>query len=230
MLLNFITKQSILDKIYKIYDDFSHNQELACKKKCAACCTRNVILTSLETIKIIKYLISTDQADLLENVLKESGKKHFIPKITINELANICMKGEEPPLEENDPLWGKCLFLKENKCSIYITRPFACRSMGSLVSCKSLGYAKLDPFTITVNELFMQYIEHIDKDGMTGNLIDMLLFFRIQKNRQQYEKNRLLQTQKGLLQNMAMPVLMIPPEHRERAKPILKAIAEISIE
>ncbi len=226
-MFDFITKQSVLEKLYRIYDDFSNNLELACKKKCAACCTRNVIVTSMETVKIVKNLMSTSQADLLKNVLKESGKERFIPKITINELANICMKGEEPPQEENNPMWGKCMLLKDNECSVYDLRPFACRCMGSLISCTSMGYAKLDPFTITVNEIFMQYIEHIDTHGVTGNLIDMLLFLGIRENRQSYEKNGALRTHKGLLQNMAMPVLMIPPEHREKAKPILKEIAEI---
>ena len=40
-------KLGALNRVYKIYDDFSAALDLACKPKCAHCCTTNVTMTTL---------------------------------------------------------------------------------------------------------------------------------------------------------------------------------------
>lgn len=208
-------------KIYHAYDSLSPQTPLACEKGCADCCTRNVILTSLETVHILTWLTSTGKGNLLTGASLDPGKKRFIPKVTINGLAALCLRGETPPDEDNDPSWGKCPFLRHDICTIYHARPFACRSMGSTVSCKDKGFAELDDFMVTVNEVFMQYIEHIDQLGSTGNLTDMLIFFKHPENQKKYIDNTRLPWPENILKNTAVPALMIPPQYREKIRPLL---------
>lgn len=219
--MNFNIKQSALIHLYRVYDTFRHQSAFACKKGCAECCTRNVILTSLETTHMLVWLTSTGETHLLNRISANPGKKRFTPKVTINGLATLCLRGENPPDEHNDPLWGRCPFLHNDICMVYHARPFACRSMGSSVPCKDKGYAELDDFMITVNEVFMQYIEHIDQNGFTGNLMDMLTFLKHPDSRKKYKESILPSPLEGILKNTAMPALMIPPQYREKIRPLL---------
>lgn len=46
--MNIDKKRVVLEQIYEIYDNFSKGFDVACKKYCANCCTRNVTMTTLE--------------------------------------------------------------------------------------------------------------------------------------------------------------------------------------
>ena len=46
-----------LRRIYKIYDGIHSSLDLACREKCAHCCTTNVTMTTLEAYKIVKDII-----------------------------------------------------------------------------------------------------------------------------------------------------------------------------
>jgi hypothetical protein len=85
----------------------------------------------------------------------------------------------------------------------------------------------MDAFTLTVANLFNQCIEHLDQKGMTGNLIDVLLFLDDKNNLAAYQSDKMAPTAKGLIPNSPIPVLMIPPEHRERAEPLLNALKKV---
>ena len=52
-------KLEALNRVYEIYDAFSSTLDLACKEKCAHCCTTNVTMTTLEGYKIVDDLIAT---------------------------------------------------------------------------------------------------------------------------------------------------------------------------
>ncbi len=133
--MNLDTKLIVLNQIYKIYDEFAETLDVACKQHCAQCCTRNVTLTTLEGYKIADYLISNGKSDLFAKLKDESDKKRFQPLTTTNQLAEICMRGQEPPEEENDPSWGSCPFLTNNECPVYPVRPFGCRCFVSKQNC-----------------------------------------------------------------------------------------------
>ena len=223
------TKLAVLDRIYKIYDDFAGSLDVACKKYCAQCCTRNVTMTTLEGYKIVDYMVSNGKSGLFAKLKTESCKKRFQPKITTNKLADLCIQGKELPSEESDYLWGSCPLLIDDQCPLYPVRPFGCRCFVSKQSCGEKGYADVDSFVITVNNLFLQTIEHIDSLGFFGNLTDVLLFMESEKNRQCYRLNTLKDTNAGLISNLPIKVLLIPPEHRLKIKPILKAIQSIGL-
>jgi Fe-S-cluster containining protein len=222
------SKIAVLDQIYRVYEEFVDRLDIACKKYCAGCCTRNVTLTSLEGYLIATQIISSGKSNLFENIESALPKKRFYPLTTTNRLADLCMKGQDPPEEKHDDSNERCPLLKDNLCPIYPVRPFACRCFVSKKDCRKQGYAEVDPFILSVNNLFLQVIEHVDSQGFSGNLIDVLKFMASKNNRDNYKKNTMDHPDAGLIPNLKITVLMIPPEHRVRIKPILNALQNIT--
>jgi len=219
-------KLKLLNRIYRLYDDIIAPYDLACRKFCSDCCTRNVTLTTLEGYRIIGNLLSRDQMDFLGKVRFDRSLPRFEPRITTNEIARQCAAGSDIPPEEMNSGSGVCPLLEENLCRIYADRPFGCRCLVSSNKCAETGFAEMDDFLMSVNTVFLQYIEHIDSRGRSGNLIDVLLWLEPEKNRQAYERGDL--TESELVTNQPIPFLFIPPEHRVRMKPILDDLKSIS--
>ena len=228
-MLNIYRRLAVLDQLYKIYDQFIDSLEIACKKYCADCCTCNVILTTLEARRIISALDNNVRQGMLEKLMKQLESRRFTPKITTNQLADICISGEDPPEEapeeSNDPSWGQCPLLDDDKCPIYDVRPFACRCMVSKHRCADTGVAEIDKFTITVSHVLQQYIEHIDQNGFSGNMADVLT--HIMTNDIPGINTNSETTGTYLIKNTPLRVLMIPPEHRKKIEPILSALRAI---
>ena len=222
------SKLAVLDQIYCVYEEFVHTLRIACKKYCAECCTRNVTLTTLEGYFIATHMISSGKSKLFENIEGALSKKRFHPLTTTNRLADLCMKGEDFPEEKHQDSNERCPLLKDNLCPIYSVRPFACRCFVSKKDCSKQGYAEVDPFVFSVNNLFLQFIEHVDSQGFSGNLIDVLKFMASKTNRHDYKRNPLNHPGNGLIPNLKITVLMIPPEHRVKITPILKALQNIT--
>ncbi|UCE54656.1 MAG: YkgJ family cysteine cluster protein [Desulfobacterales bacterium] len=222
-------KITILDKIYAVYDDFVAKLDLACKENCAYCCTTNVILTTLEGYKIISRRASNQKSDLIQKVKLNLTQKRFQPKITTNHLATLCAQGIDPPDETIESEEKKCSLLADSLCSIYKLRPFGCRCLVSRYNCGEKGYAEIDDFVISVNTVILQTIEHVDINGLTGNLMDVLNVMSSEDNQTAYKNNALNCQTVGLISNHPLKVLMIPPEHRTRMEPILQALRQIKI-
>jgi len=215
----------ILDRIYKIYAAFTDSLELACQKYCSTCCTRNVTITTLEGYKIADHLIENGKSELFKKIKNESYKKRFQPIITTNKIADLCIQGKELPDETIDRSWESCPLLINDECPIYEVRPFSCRCMVSKTNC--IDKAEMDPFILTVNNVFLQYIEHIDQHGFSGNLTDVLLFMESKNNMKSYIMEVLKNPGKELIKNLPMSILLIPPEHRQQIKPIINSLQTI---
>lgn len=224
-MLNIYRRLAVLDQLYKIYDQFIDSLEIACKKYCADCCTCNVTLTTLEARRIISALDNNIRQGMLEKLMKQLATRRFIPKTTTNQLADICISGEDPPEEPIDPAWGQCPLLQDDKCPIYDVRPFACRCMVSKHRCADTGVAEIDKFTITVSHVLQQYIEHIDQNGFSGNMTDVLT--HIMTNDVPGINTSSETTGTCLIKNTPLRVLMIPPEHRKKIEPIMNALNAI---
>lgn len=209
------SKLGILKQIFDVYDEFCSGLTLACKRYCSHCCTCNVTLTSLEAFNIVQYLTLTSQMDLLEKLERQICKPRFQPKSTTNAFAAYCIEGKEPPDEECDQAWGVCPFLTNNECLIYEVRPLGCRCFMSKINCSESGEAEIDDFVLTVNTVFLQYIEHLDTPGLFGNFSDMILNAALNK-----EKT-------GMIANMPIRALMIPPEHRGKIQAIIKELRRL---
>ena len=80
--------------------------------------------------------------------------------------------------------------MEDSQCPLYLLRPFGCRCLVSRHDCGNKGYAEIEDFVLSVNTIFMQTIEHVDLNGCTGNMIDVITTMASEVNRQVYEDNR----------------------------------------
>jgi len=219
----------LLNKIYKLYDDFIESIDVACEKFCSVCCTCNVTITSLESYNILFNLPAAKKKILKLKLAAEYGSKRFIPLTTTNRLAVLCAQDKDIPDEDIDSAWGNCSLLTDKACPIYDKRPFGCRSFVSKHNCTLKGYAEMDSFVISVNTLFLQFIEHIDCDGYSGNIMDVMLSFEAQEKNWRNKKISGAPGN-GLIKNNPINVLMVPPEHRLKVMPMLAELKKISIQ
>ena len=214
-----IQKQTVLSKLYHIYEQYGHSLDLACAKYCHDCCTTNVTMTTIEGDYILSHMSYEQRKKNMHLIRNQLQRPRFIPTLTTNRIAQACRNNEDF-MEEGpavDP--GPCPLLDEGACRIYAVRPFGCRNMVSFKPCRQNGYAETDPFTLTVNTVFLQVIEHIDRHGFTGNLCDVLIRQEIGNNTEPLPAPVAL-----LVPNLPLLNLFVPPEHRDRINPILAAI------
>jgi hypothetical protein len=227
--MNLEQKLDLLNRIYGIYDAFARGLELACRKFCAHCCTANVSLTTLEGYRLVHGL-EPGQLEYLHQCLEPaSAQRIFRPLLTTNRMAELCQEGQEIPDDAFGDPAENCPLLAENACPVYPLRPFGCRCLVSRVPCSESGAAEMSDFVLTVNTVFLQTIEHLDAAGCTGNLVDVLLCLLCAENREAFRENRLNCRTTGLIGNRRLSVLMVPPEHRDRLRPILDALGNLSI-
>ncbi|MFP4032946.1 MAG: hypothetical protein ACLFPR_19940 [Desulfococcaceae bacterium] len=216
-----------LRHVYAVYDRFARTIQTACEKFCARCCTRNVTATRLEALLLMDEIESKglESVNHVRETLQGEPSERFRPAFTTNRLAEICAAGGDPPPEPPaDPAWGPCGLLTDDACPVYDARPFACRCMVSATRCAEGGAAEMTPLIVTVNTVFMQTVEHLDGDGFSGNLADLLAFLGDPDHRQTYRTGRPDPPPAGLIPNRPVPVLMVPPEHREAVRPWLEAL------
>ncbi len=187
-----------LQSIYDFYDEFARKFPVACRAGCAACCSVNVTLTSLE----MEYLRSHElfsSKEIMSRLVLASEQNHFIPSLTTNTIAAYCLNHQEPPLEHGEHAPGTCPLLAGNKhCLVYEQRPFACRAMLSRHTCKTGGAADMSSFFLTVNLSICQMIEHLDQNGVSGNLLDMLAGKTL-----------------PMVKNHSLPGFLVPPEQKK---------------
>lgn len=227
--MDVTSKLKILDEIYAIYDGFAASLDLACKKYCDHCCTSGVTLTTLEGYKIIDRLTSDTDTDIIQKIHSAAKIKRFRPQITTNRLAQLCAAGIEPPEEIDSENWQNCPVLLDHRCPIYELRPFGCRCLVSRRNCGEKGYAEIEDFVLAVSTVFLQTIEHVDAEGCSGSLVDVLQIMSLEQNREAYRNGKLHCTGNGLIANQPLEILMIPPEHRTKMEPILRELRNIRI-
>ncbi|MFW6052782.1 MAG: YkgJ family cysteine cluster protein [Desulfosalsimonas sp.] len=214
------TSLEALSKIYRLYDDYINSFSLACTKYCSDCCTTALTLTSLEGLMIYKFLDPATRETVFEKLLACSNMNRFRPAMTTNQYARLCSEHREPPEENYPEEPDRCPFLENNACSIYPVRPFGCRCMISDHPCHRTGNASMDDFTLTVNTMFLQIIEHLDQKGFSGNLIDVML-------RISAKQDKKIPADCSTVANHPITVLMIPPEHQRKVSPLLTTLNHI---
>ena len=223
------SKLEALNRVFEIYDGFSSTLDLACKEKCAHCCTTSVTMTTLEGYKIVSDLFASGRLDVIDRLKEIEEMPRFQPLLTTNRMAELCAADAKVPEEETADERQDCSLLTDSLCTIYDLRPFGCRCFVSRQNCGETGYADIEDFTASVNTLFLQVIEHLDAEGCSGNLINVLQFMVADDNRQAYVKDKLNCEECGLIVNWKLEVLMIPPEHREGIEPILQQLRKINL-
>jgi len=223
------SKLEALNRVFEIYDAFSSTLDLACKEKCAHCCTSNVTITTLEGYKIVDDLIASGKLDVINKLKRMEAMPRFQPLLTTNRMADLCAADAKVPEEEMADEWQDCSLLTDSLCTIYDLRPFGCRCFISRQNCGETGFADIDDFTASVNTVFLQVIEHLDAEGCSDNLINVLQFMASEDNRRAYKQGQTNCEDSGLIVNWELKVLMIPPEHREGMEPILQQLRKINL-
>lgn len=222
-------KLKALAAVYAVHDEFAAAQAAACRPHCTVCCTTHVTVTTLEAYRIREALSPGEWSELVERLAGQAHIPRFRPALTTNALASICAIDGALPVENQESPPAPCLLLAENLCSIYVLRPFNCRCFTSRVPCGQNGYADVEEFVLSLNTVFLQTIEHLDADGCSGNLQDMLAVMADDEKRAAYAAGALPCTAAGLIANRPMRILMLPPEHRAQAEPFLKKFREIRV-
>jgi Fe-S-cluster containining protein len=222
-MIEFNKKKEAYHHICNVHDEHIASIKNTCGPGCAECCTINVTLTSLEGCLIAETLERSGRDDLFKALERYAARRRFIPQLTLNQEAEKMFRGEPVPDQANDPDWGRCPLLIDNRCEVYEVRPFACRCLVSEQKCAHSGYALMPPLTLAVNQIMMQYIEHIDRDGFTGNLIDVLGYMRSPENRRQYREDSIRSDYSGnlLIRNHPARHLLVEPELRGSIAPVL---------
>lgn len=219
-------KIDTLNKIYKLFDQTVGNFQLACREGCDDCCTCNVTATSLEMAFLFSRLETPRIEDFTRRLEHAAGGKRYRPGMTTNGFARATLAGEAVEEEENDPAWGRCPMLENGWCTIYDYRPFGCRSMLSEKRCRDLGWARMPPLALTISTIFLQFIEHLDAAGFSGNFLDMAGLYLSSDDSAGLSFENIDDSDKkeGFIRNLETPALMVPPEHRRQVSSLVREL------
>ena len=200
----------MLQELYRAYGELAAERRgLACVPGCFACCSDRVQLITLEGAFLLEGLERAGRRDLLPRVLAAAGSRPA-PAATMNRLAELVQRGQEPPPEPGPEAGqGACPLLEDGLCAVYEYRPLACRTMASLRRCRAGGEALEDPWWLTLNTAFFQLVEQAAAGGGFGWLPDVLA--------------RLAGESGGeLLPCRNLCGLPAPPEHQQRLQHTLE--------
>jgi hypothetical protein len=222
-------KLKALDRLYAVYDDYARTLDSACRMHCHACCTTHVTLTTLEAYKICTALPPGERQKLFDRIRAASDLKRFRPATTTNALAELCAADADLPSEPDESTRSKCPLLTDGLCTVYAWRPFNCRCLISRAPCAENGYADMDEAAVAVNTVFLQTVEHVDADGCSGNLLDVLAVLSAEEAFAAYAGGALHCSGNGLIANRPMKVLMVPPDYRRQIEPILQRLRAIRV-
>lgn len=200
-----------LGQIYELHEKWIKGTPFFCSKGCDRCCTINIAATSLEA-ELIMNKIGTGLKKKLEDYLEY---ERFMPKTTINSIANISMTDEDLPEEYIPATEVKCPFLYENECMIYDIRPLACRVQLSFRDCSKTGISEIDEKTMSVNNVVQQFTELLDHDGLSGNIIDLIV----------HGSNPLFTSK--FVENQTPKAVMVPPEYQNELKQLVMELNAI---
>ncbi len=210
-----------LQRIYRHFEDSLQAHALACAEGCAACCTRNVVMTALEGRWILANLDAPARRRLFSRIAAAAELPRFQPDLTVNRMADLLEAGENVPDEESRPEGDPCPLLEKGRCTIYAFRPFMCRSMVSEAVCRDLGHAVVNPLVLTMAHVLMQVIEHLDVRGFTGNLTDVFLALAGDGDLDAAGPDRVPAAAPKTLPNHPLRRLMVPPGHRKKVQAFL---------
>ena len=85
----------------------------------------------------------------------------------------------------------------------------------------------MPPLALTINDIFLQYIEHMDEKGIFGNLSDMLTLFLLPDTIENLQDHLKEKQDSRFVSNEKIAVLMVPPEHRQKLNPIICKIVRL---
>jgi len=79
----------------------------------------------------------------------------------------------------------------------------------------------VETFTVTVGTIMMQRLEHVDRAGGFGNMVDLLLYMRRPENRQAFKNHETRGLRENFLPNTLATALLAGQGDKERLASIL---------
>jgi hypothetical protein len=178
------------------------------------------------------YAVYDDYARTLDTACKLHCHACCTTHVTLTTLEAYKICTALPPSEREklfERIRAKCPLLADELCTIYAWRPFNCRCLFSRTPCAEGGYADMSEAVVAVNTVFLQTVEHVDADGCSGNLLDVLAVQADEETRANYAGGGLHCSGNGLTANRPLKVLMVPPDYRKQIEPILQRLREIRV-
>jgi Fe-S-cluster containining protein len=203
---------ALLEALYEAFDQEADDAGLACGPGCAACCTDQVRLTTLEGRLLLKGLEQAGRPDLLDKALAmpDTGE----PFTSFNHLARLCLSRREPEPEPEAPQTaGRCPLLENERCAVYPFRAMTCRAVVSNRKCEPGGQAVSDSWRLTLSTAFSQLVEAADPRGGFGPLSRVL------------GKVSGREVGDGLAKCEALPGILAPHEHQARLDGVIRRIS-----
>jgi len=212
----------LLENIYKVFETEVASIDFACHKGCSTCCTQSVMMTTAEG-RAIMDILNREGRQVPE--LPDTSTRP-LPTCTTNGLAACYLEEKESP-PEGEELWvyEPCVFLEDGHCTIYPVRPFSCRSFGSISNCAEYGTAEAPDWFITLNTVVSQLIEHLDRGGWWGNMIDVLRYLESVEKEEGTETNNV---RERLLATETIPGLLVMTEDMPVIDRFLTKVADAS--
>lgn len=162
----------VLHQFYTIFNAWGDQPVTACTAGCSTCCSRNVTITALEGVEILRWVVSRGRSPWLARVLANSEPVPT-PRLTTNEFAAACLAGREVGEQEEADL-SPCPLLERGYCQIYPVRPLACRLFISNRSCQTGQAAQLPEYYLSAATILNQLTEHLGQGEYWGNMLDVL--------------------------------------------------------
>jgi hypothetical protein len=209
-------KRNLLMCVFEAYEEISAEFPSACSRECSTCCTTRVMATSAEADLVVIHLEESAKLGRVSQVVAQLPPRPAQPVLSVNALAEYCLRRKEPPSAVEDLEIISCPLRERDGCPIYEVRPFACRSMWSKEVCKEGGQALMDSLQVTIAGVFQQIIEHIDCEGLYGNFLDLLSDLLASENARAYRAGFPFSHAAALAPTCANPGFIVPPEHRKQ--------------
>jgi Fe-S-cluster containining protein len=209
-------KRALVVNVLEVYDEIAAEFPAACSRECAACCTTKVMATSVEAALALDYLAETGQQGLLDKAFAEVSARPRQPVVSMNALAEYCLRKEEPPVSDEDPATAPCPFRGPDGCPLYPVRPLACRSMWSREKCRQGGVAIMDSLLVSITGAFQQIVEDVDRGGTYGAFVEALWALVADPSRVGTALDLTRPLPGGLVPTRANPGFIVPPEQRQQ--------------
>jgi hypothetical protein len=210
-------KRNLLMCVFEAYDEIVQDFPAACTRECSTCCTTRVMATSAEADLALIHLEKPGKQGRVSEVLANLLPRPTQPVLSVNTLAEYCLRKEELPTNAPEELEiNPCPLRERDGCPLYEARPFSCRSMWSREVCKVGGQAFMDPLQVTIAGVFQQIIEHIDCCGLYGNFLDLLSNMLAGENARAYRAGLPFSHAAVLTPTRPNPGFIVPPEHRKQ--------------
>jgi len=218
-------KEEVLLGIYEKFERWV-DEDLACNKGCATCCTQNVVITAVEGEFIHRFIREKGMQKWFAGKIQKKAQTRR-PELTTNGFAAACLEGKDVEPDSygsSEP----CPFLENDCCTIYEVRPFSCRCFASTTTCRPGVPALIGEQYLSASTAVMQLIEHLGQGEFLGNMLDVLLALcGISENRKYFDFLPASMSDQGLanvVKALPLPGFLLLEEEMETVAPLLEAV------